>query len=61
MHFELLLDAVFGPREVLHDLECTVCGHNELYYIHPQTGKQIGRACEECNFFQKFDDNDMDL
>ncbi|AGK55842.1 hypothetical protein B1NLA3E_20520 [Bacillus sp. 1NLA3E] len=31
MYFEFLLDAILGPREVLHELECSVCGF--LKYI----------------------------
>lgn len=54
MHFEFLLDAILGQREILHDMECSVCGHDEIYYIHPITKKQLGRACKGCNFVQKF-------
>nr|WP_309098419.1 acyltransferase [Fredinandcohnia onubensis] len=55
MAFELILDVVFGPREVFHDMECSVCGYSEIYYIDPVTRKQIGRACSGCGFFQKFE------
>ena len=55
MYFESLLDALLGPRESLHEMECSICGFDEIYYIDPLTGKQIGRACQQCNFVQKFE------
>lgn len=55
MYFDFLLDALLGQREVLHSLECSVCGFDENYYIEPSTKQQIGRACQGCNFVQKFD------
>lgn len=54
MYFENLLDAILGPREILHELECPVCGFDEIYYKEPHTGVQIGRACKTCNFVQTF-------
>ena len=55
MYFDCLLDALFGPREVLHRLECSICGFDEIYYIDTSTRQQIGRACQGCNYVQKFD------
>ncbi|KAA9013801.1 acyltransferase [Niallia endozanthoxylica] len=55
MNFEFVLDALFGKREILHAMECSICGFDEIYYIDAMTNKQIGRACKECNFVQKFD------
>ncbi|MBT2687378.1 acyltransferase [Bacillus sp. ISL-47] len=55
MHFELLLEAVFGKREMIHEIECSICGFNETYYRDPVTKQCIGRACMTCNFVQKFD------
>jgi hypothetical protein len=55
MYFEYLLNAMFDEREVLHAMECQICGFDEIYFKDPSTGKQIGRACEGCNFVQKFD------
>lgn len=55
MNFDYLLNALFGDREVLHALECSVCGFDEIYYIDPSTKKQIGRACQGCQFVQKFE------
>lgn len=54
MYFENLLDVLLGPREILHDMECSVCGYEEVYYINPITREQIGRACKGCNFVQTF-------
>ncbi|WP_042354235.1 hypothetical protein [Bacillus rubiinfantis] len=54
MYFELLLDTLIGPREILHTMECPVCGFDEVYYRDPITKKQLGRACCGCNFVQKF-------
>jgi DNA-directed RNA polymerase subunit M/transcription elongation factor TFIIS len=51
----MLLDAVFGPREVLHEMECGICGNDEIYFRHPHTKETLGRACKTCNFVQKFD------
>jgi len=55
MYFENLLNALFGEREILHVMECQVCGFDEIYYLEPSTKKQIGRACEGCQFVQKFE------
>ena len=55
MYFNSLLDILLGPRVVLHKVECSVCGFDEVYYLDSITLKQIGRACESCNFIQKFD------
>lgn len=55
MYFDLLLDALFGPREVLHAMECPVCGHDEIYYLDAKNKKQVGRACQGCSFVQKFE------
>ncbi|GHH98689.1 acyltransferase [Neobacillus kokaensis] len=55
MYFEFLLDALLGPREVLHSMECPVCGFDEVYYRDPASMEQLGRACQGCNFVQKFD------
>lgn len=55
MNFDYLLNALFGEREVLHALECSVCGFDEIYYLDPSTKKQIGRACQGCQFVQKFE------
>ena len=46
--FNDLLDDYFGPRNVLHAMESSVCGADEVFYLSPITGKQIGRACEGC-------------
>ena len=54
LHFELLLEAVLGQREIIHELECTICGFNETYYWDPVTRQPIGRACNTCSFVQKF-------
>ncbi|WP_216831510.1 acyltransferase [Alkalihalobacterium elongatum] len=55
MSFDLLLDAVLGERQLFHVIECSVCGHEEIYYIDPETKQQIGRACSQCGFVQKFE------
>lgn len=55
MYFENLLNALFGEREILHVLECSICGFDEIYYIDTLSRKQIGRACQGCQFVQKFD------
>ncbi|WP_209121600.1 acyltransferase [Alkalihalobacillus sp. BA299] len=54
MSFELLLDAILGDRELFHSIECTICGHEEIYYIDPNSKQQIGKACSKCGFVQKF-------
>ena len=54
MYFENLLNVVFGQREVLHIMECEICGYDEIYFKDAYTGKQIGRACNGCQFVQKF-------
>ena len=53
--FEAKLDKLLGPRKILHTKECEVCGHDEIFYIDLQTNKQIGMACEGCNYIQSFD------
>ena len=55
MYFEILLDAVLGEREILHESECGICGYEEIYYKNPTTQETLGRACKNCNFVQKFD------
>ncbi len=55
MHFELLLDAVLGERQIFHIIECPVCAFEEIYYEQQLTKRLIGRACSSCNFVQKFD------
>jgi hypothetical protein len=56
MKFQNKLNIILGERIILHTMECSVCQHNEYYYIHPVTRKQLGRACENCNSVQRFDD-----
>jgi hypothetical protein len=53
--FDIILDAILGPRKILHIMECPVCGFDEVYYIHLETEEQIGRACTTCSFVQKFE------
>jgi hypothetical protein len=48
--FEFFLDSLMGPRELFHIMECQVCGFDEIYFQHPFSKKQIGVACEGCNF-----------
>ncbi|MBI0577752.1 MULTISPECIES: hypothetical protein [Bacillaceae] len=55
MHFEFLLDAILGERQIFHIIECPVCGLEEIYYENAKTHRLIGRACSNCNFVQKFD------
>ncbi|WP_078429865.1 acyltransferase [Alkalihalobacterium alkalinitrilicum] len=55
MSFELLLDAVLGERELFHVIDCTVCGSEEIYYVDPISKQQIGKACSQCGFVQKFE------
>ncbi|OMP68768.1 acyltransferase [Domibacillus epiphyticus] len=55
MTFDHLLDAIIGPREHFHDMECHICGYDEIFFLHPVTKKQIGVACIGCNFVMKFD------
>ncbi|TVY07228.1 acyltransferase [Paenibacillus cremeus] len=57
--FDLLLDKIFGEREPIHEVECPVCGDFEIYYRHPVTKENLGRACEFCVFVQKFDTADI--
>ena len=54
MYFENLLNVVFGHREILHIMECEICGYDEIFFKDAHTGKQIGRACNGCQFVQKF-------
>ncbi|KPB05730.1 acyltransferase [Bacillus sp. CHD6a] len=54
MDFELLLDRLLGEREVIHEVECSVCGDYEIYYRDPITKENIGRACEFCIYVQRF-------
>ncbi|MCM3356572.1 acyltransferase [Psychrobacillus sp. MER TA 171] len=51
------LDKELGPRRILHIKECEVCGFDEIYYVDPETNKQIGMACEGCNFIRRFVDS----
>ncbi|PUB10138.1 hypothetical protein C8K15_12166 [Paenisporosarcina sp. OV554] len=53
--FEISLNVLIGPREQFHIMECQVCGFDEVYFQHPFTKKQIGVACEGCNFIYTFD------
>lgn len=53
--FEISLNVLMGPREHFHVMECQVCGFDEVYYQHPFTKKQIGVACEGCNYVYTFD------
>ncbi|ARK32230.1 hypothetical protein BkAM31D_21555 [Halalkalibacter krulwichiae] len=55
MYFEHLLDIVLGERKILDIIDCSICGFEEIYYQHPITHIQVGRACSHCNFVQKFD------
>jgi hypothetical protein len=59
LHFELILEAVIGKREILHELECSICGFNETYYRDPVTKQSLGRACKTCNFVQKFEGRNL--
>ena len=53
--FEISLNSLMGPREHFHVMECQVFGFDEVYYQHPFTKKQIGVACEGCNYVYTFD------
>ena len=53
--FQANLDKQLGPRRILHIKECEVCGFDEIYYVDPETNKQIGMACEGCNFIRIVD------
>ena len=33
MYFENLLNVVFGQREVLHIMECEICGYDGIYFL----------------------------
>jgi predicted nucleic-acid-binding Zn-ribbon protein len=55
MHFEFLLDAVLGERQIFHIIECSVCGFEEIYYENMVSKRLIGRACSHCNFVQRFE------
>jgi hypothetical protein len=55
VYFNSLLDAFFGPRNIFHVIECSVCGFDEIYYEDKETKKVIGKACSGCNFVQKFE------
>lgn len=55
VYFEFLLDALLGPREIIYEVECSVCGFNEVYYRDKVTKENLGRACKQCNFVQKFE------
>ncbi|QEY22944.1 acyltransferase [Psychrobacillus sp. AK 1817] len=46
-----------GPRKILHIKECEICGYNEYYFIDPETNKQLGMACEGCNYIKRFEFN----
>lgn len=54
MNFEFLLDKLLGQREVIHEVECPICGDYEVYYRHPITKENLGRACEYCVYVEKF-------
>lgn len=53
MNFDLLLDKLLGQREIIHEVECGVCGDFEIYYRDPITKETIARACEYCVYVQK--------
>ncbi|MCT8137702.1 acyltransferase [Anaerobacillus sp. CMMVII] len=55
MYFHYLLDATLGPRVIYYVIECSVCGFDEVYFKSPESGELLGRACANCNCFQKFD------
>ncbi|MEH7254632.1 acyltransferase [Neobacillus niacini] len=55
MSFETLLEYLLGPREVIHEVECSVCGGYETYYRDPITKKNLGRACNFCGDVQAFE------
>ena len=55
MSFETLLDFLLGPREVIHEVDCSVCGDYETYYRDPVTKKNLGRACAFCGDVQTFE------
>lgn len=55
MSFEDSLDIWLGEREIMEEVECTICGHDETYYMNPLTNKTIGRACKTCDFIQKIE------
>lgn len=57
--FSTKLDKEIGPRRILHVKECEICGYNEFYFIDPETNKQIGMACEGCNYIKRFDFNSL--
>ena len=43
MYFENLLNVVFGQREVLHIMECEICGYDEIYvrrFTYRETNRQ---------------------
>ncbi|MCT8137639.1 acyltransferase [Anaerobacillus sp. CMMVII] len=54
MNFELLLDKLLGQREIIHEVECSVCGDFETYFRDPITKENLGRACEHCVYVEKF-------
>lgn len=56
MRFESLLDLLLGDREIIEEIECLSCNHNETYFMHPITKKTIGRACKTCEFIQRIED-----
>ncbi|MCD8510616.1 MAG: acyltransferase [Bacillus sp. (in: Bacteria)] len=53
MTFKLLLTEILGSHKVFHVMECSVCGHDEVYYKDSKTNKVSGRACQNCNYVQK--------
>lgn len=55
MNFELVLETIIGPREYFYDIECNVCGFDEIYFQHPVTKKLIGVACMGCNYVKRFE------
>ena len=55
MGFDRLLDILLGEREVIEEIECSVCRQYETYFMDPITKKTIGRACKTCEYIQKID------
>lgn len=55
IEFTNLLDSVIGPRIIFHQMECDVCAFDLIYYQDPDTSKQNGMACEQCNYVKKFE------
>jgi hypothetical protein len=55
VHFEQVLDAVLGERQIFHKVDCPVCGFEEIFYESQKTNRLIGRACSHCNFIHRFE------